>query len=264
MKLQEKSRIRHFLFSEIALAALLVSLLSVTPGSASTPGRLLIQRCQALGSAEVMYCPSAVRIVTKQTGCIILASAPSWAVTIYNPQNHACFRCLRSGEFADQYFGAAGMLYKAKFNELRSSAAENISLLGAPATHITYKSTAKFGKAARKVMRKELLASSAEFWVGKDKLVPPPAAALLEDLYRLPKENGVPLRFDWLDAKEHSHLRLTTAVFKAVDCDRAMCELPKGLRLVKKAAEVVLSEGDLKEMIQDLNAGDHPSEIEKR
>jgi len=239
----------------IAFVAAFLALLD-PPTALALPGRSLAQHCVTMGTCDVLYCPTAIKFVYRQSGCVVLSKSPAWDINFYNPHELTCFHCMRSEEFAEQLFRSAGLFYKSKFTQLQRVREKPAELLGMPATLVEYHSTAKFEDSARKNMRGEILASATLYWLGKDSRLAPKAAAILANLYQLPVENGLPLRFEWLNAKGETHQWVSTLVLKSVDCPASTFQLPKGLRPVKKASEVVVSEGEIKSLIDELKGSD--------
>jgi hypothetical protein len=241
--------------------SLLLNLILIGSASyGSTPGRVLMQESQAVGPVTVTYSRLGISVLLRKTGLVCLWKPPAWQAILYNPEKGVGYKTNRTLLSGDKLLPMVMAFQSGKFIHLEQTKSEITTLEGVRVKHVQYKSAipvdtpqSKTEKETKKA-RRELLARSGEAWLIEDKSVTPEVASTLSSFFMLPKPNGVPFKFVFVDAPGHPRVWIRTLAWKDISCDESKFQPPKNLKFVKKSEEVCFPTSELKDIINSFGA----------
>ena len=208
---------------------------------------MLEQTDKVSGDRTVYLSPKGIRIVNKQSHTTIVASAPSWRVATFSDSKKVYYEC-PIDKFDNPLSKPIAVVYGVNLSVIPLSKKSVVT---------------KFGVATN-LCESPTKLKSKEFWntplsdTGAHRLpsvgtgeytealhLPDQETMILLRAYGLPKQSGIPLRFEYLDQDNDLHKFLRTYSMQATDVTDDLFKVPAGYKQVPRVEQVTrVSEND--------------------
>lgn len=228
----------------LTLSLTMMSLLCISSPASADEGYEIEQVDALAGTQRILATPKAVRIENLANRFVILARAPDWKVSAFNPHARTLYQSELAPFKGHMCFGTnvfGSYLDALPLNTAKKVIVPHKGMLCEKRTATNPhpdRTRTKRGGAPTTIFGDKADIEEVYSWHWKDPLVPSAAGKLLTKLYRLPIVEGVPLRFQYKTVEDETTIELKTNSIKKVSIDPALFELPAKCRIVKTELEV--------------------------
>ena len=202
----------------------------------------LIDQQDQVGGVHTIYASTkGIRIESKQSKVVIVASPPTWKVATYSDPKRMYFDC-PAEKFVNILSKPIAVLYGVNLTVIPLKKSKVVTKCGAEA--VAYDTPFNLGikefwnTPVNEIGTHRLpMTAHAEF--AESLKLPEPEGTILIRLYGVPKEPGLPLVFEYRDQDKDLHRHLKTFTVKEIKVDESKFKVPAGYQRVSTAEEVV-------------------------
>lgn len=208
-------------------------------------GIKIVQLSEISGEVLVLATPKAARIVNRKAGYKIIMKAPNWNVWVFNDTRKVVYKTTWNKFKLDFDYGS-NIIRKARYSE----SSEKI-LFGHETMH-GFRTTHQKVKTKGKKSGGVLNVAQVDYWIIDKSLIPQPVTKVIQELYRLPKLDGYPLKITYVTAQGKVCEDVVSKVVTRRSFKKKRFKVPANYKQVSQLSKVMLNMDDANNMIEML------------
>lgn len=223
------------------LAAFIFALISVSPASGADTCWVLSQTTKLRGKQKLIVCEKGLR--HESNGIVTVAYPPDWSVVLFNTTTKKVFHA-KGKSIATNAGVVNDYMIGEYFSRLPMRADKAQKINGSLMNHYIMRSGRKplppaaFDPGSAKKWMTDTVILSADMWTLADFRPPEKMQTLLDDLFKLSKVNGVPVKMVYVDSSGRVVEELTTEKIEKGPLKAGSFEVPRGFAKTGNISEV--------------------------
>lgn len=222
------------------------------PVAASEFGFILSQKSGVCGKAEIYVSSKGLKLVQRNTSCVLVMKAPDWKVNYFNTNSKVLYETDAKKWQGKSPGYIADLMSDSRFLALapQKTTTNAKSIAG---LHCNETQLVRIGALPPKTKRNEDELKSATYYGTSALSVPDQAVRVVQRFYRIPTIKGFPVKLDISDLRGHNQNELYTSSCVKSVFSSSIFNVPTGYKKVPAEEAVAASDqGLLQDMSTDL------------